>query len=191
MHAPFVCSRYNILVGIASGLDYLHNSCPKTVLHRDIKPGNVMLDRDFNAKLCDFGLVTQLTHAATSRSTNNVIGTQGYMDPSFQENGQVVRESDVYSFGVLLLEVVCGQKPQLIQVDRHTKNSLVEMVREYENRGAILDAADKNLRGNFDDEIKGALIIGLHCVKERRGDRPTIKIVLSNLQGLRGTFVMV
>nr|XP_020178909.1 leucine-rich repeat receptor-like serine/threonine-protein kinase BAM2 [Aegilops tauschii subsp. strangulata] len=100
--------KYNILVGIASGLDYLHNQCMKTILHRDIKPANVMLDMDFNAKLCDFGLATQLTCAATSRSTNNIFGTQGYMDPSFQQTGKVTRDSDVYSFGVLPLELVRG-----------------------------------------------------------------------------------
>ncbi|XP_044335813.1 probable L-type lectin-domain containing receptor kinase S.5 [Triticum aestivum] len=183
--------RYNILVGIASGLDYLHNKCVKTVLHRDIKPGNVMLDRDFNAKLCDFGLVTQLTHAVTSRSTGNIIGTPAYMDPSFEENGKVIRESDVYSFGVLLLEVVCGVKPKLIPIDRDTKNSLIEMVREYEKKNAILNAADQHLRGKFDDQIKGALLIGLHCVKTNRGDRPTIQIVLSKLSGLRDSYVVV
>ncbi|XBI97005.1 hypothetical protein VPH35_033216 [Triticum aestivum] len=171
--------RYNILHGIASGLEYLHNNCAKAVMHRDIKPGNVMLDRDSNAKLCDFGLVTQLTHAITSRSTNNVIGTQGYMDPAYQSTGQVTKGSDVYSFGVLLLEVVCGVAPNLI--GSPPKNSLIEKVRECCERNAILDAADQRLRGNFDEEIKGVLLIGLRCVETSRGDRPSIQIVLADL----------
>ncbi|KAF7019836.1 unnamed protein product [Triticum aestivum] len=181
--------RYNILVGIASGLEYLHNNCSRTVLHRDIKPANVMLDMDFTAKLCDFGLVTQLTRAATSRSTNNIIGTLGYMDPLYQQNGQVTKESDVYSFGVLLLEVLCGVAPILI--GNPLKNSLIENVRECRGRNAILDAAHQRLRGEYDEEIKGALLIGLHCVETRRGDRPTIRIVLSNLVSLTASHVVM
>uniref|UniRef100_A0A453DKE0 Protein kinase domain-containing protein n=1 Tax=Aegilops tauschii subsp. strangulata TaxID=200361 RepID=A0A453DKE0_AEGTS len=183
------CFRYNILVGIASGLEYLHNNCSRTVLHRDIKPANVMLDMDFTAKLCDFGLVTQLTRAATSRSTNNIIGTLGYMDPLYQQNGQVTKESDVYSFGVLLLEVLCGVAPILI--GNPLKNSLIENVRECRGRNAILDAAHQRLRGEYDEEIKGALLIGLHCVETRRGDRPTIRIVLSNLVSLTASHVVM
>ncbi|KAF7012765.1 hypothetical protein CFC21_026924 [Triticum aestivum] len=171
--------RYNILHGIASGLEYLHNNCEKAVMHRDIKPGNVMLDRDSNAKLCDFGLVTQLTHAITSRSTSNIIGTQGYMDPAYQSTGKVTRASDVYSFGVLLLEVVCGEEP--ILTGNPLKNSLVEKVRECYERDAILDAADQRLRGNSDEEIRGALLTGLRCVEKSRGDRPTMQIVLAEL----------
>ncbi|XP_044321214.1 cysteine-rich receptor-like protein kinase 8 [Triticum aestivum] len=176
--------RYNILLGITWGLEYLHAKCAKCVLHRDIKPGNVMLDRDSNAKLCDFGLVTQLTHAITSRSTNNIIGTQVYMDPAYRNTGKITKESDVYSFGVLLLEVVCGEEPVLI--DGAGKNSLIEKVRECEKRNAILDAADQQLRGEFDEEIKAALSIGLCCVETRRGDRPTIQIVLGRLLSLTG-----
>ena len=179
-----MCFRYNILLGITWGLEYLHAKCSKCVLHRDIKPGNVMLDRDSNAKLCDFGLVTQLTHAITSRSTNNIIGTQGYMDPAYRNTGKITKESDVYSFGVLLLEVVCGEEPVLI--DGAGKNSLIEKVRECEKRNAILDAAAQQLRGEFDEEIKAALSIGLCCVETRRGDRPTIQIVLGRLLSLTG-----
>lgn len=171
--------RYNILHGIASGLEYLHNKCAKTVMHRDIKPLNVMLDRDSNAKLCDFGLVTQLTHNITSRLTSNVIGTRGYMDPAYQSTGKVTRASDVYSFGVLLLEVVCGEEPILI--GNPPKNSLIEKVLECNGRDMILNAADQRLRGNSDGEIKGALLIGLRCVATNRGDRPTIQIVLAEL----------
>ncbi|XBI60650.1 hypothetical protein VPH35_041555 [Triticum aestivum] len=142
--------------------------------------GGLVLDwrqRDFNPKLCDFGLVTQLTHAATSRSTNNLIGTQGYMDPSFEQYGNVTTHSDAYSFGVLLLEVVCGVAPILI--GNPLRNSLIENVQECHGRSAILDAADKRLRGKYDEEIKGMLLIGIHCVETRRSDRPTIRIVLS------------
>ncbi|KAF7019838.1 hypothetical protein CFC21_032970 [Triticum aestivum] len=151
---------------------------------RDIKPENVMLDSGFNAKLCGFGLVMQLNHAMTSRSMDNIIKSQVYMDPAYRQNVGGNRESDVYSFGVLLLEVICGVKPKLTSIDKGTKNSLVEMVRECQERDAILDAADQRLRGEFDEEIKGVLFIGLRCVETRHGDRPTIEIVLDRLVSL-------
>ncbi|XP_037482605.1 receptor like protein kinase S.2-like [Triticum dicoccoides] len=174
--------RYNILLGIASGLEYLHTKCVKCIVHRDIKPCNVVLDRNLNAKLCDFGIAMQLTHDITSCETDNIIGTLGYMDPTYIRCGTVSRESDVYGFGVLLLEVVCGQNP--IMIYNPPKNSLIEMVQECGRRNAIIDAADQRLRGEFDEEIKGALLIGLWCVEERRDERPTIQIVLSRLIGL-------
>ncbi|KAM3391749.1 hypothetical protein ACQJBY_013075 [Aegilops geniculata] len=179
--------RYNILVGIASGLEYLHYNCAKTVLHMDIKPGNVMLDRNFRAKLCDFGLVTQLTHAVTSVSTEVVIGTQAYMDPLCWKNKKISKDSDVYSFGVLLLEVLCAAKPILLDIAG--KNTLIERVRECQKKNAIFIAADTRLGTEFKDKIEGALSIGLHCVEARRGDRPTIAIVLSLLRRMHGAYV--
>ncbi|CAM0901479.1 unnamed protein product [Alopecurus aequalis] len=170
--------RYNILLGIASGLEYLHKKCAKAVLHRDIKPANVMLDRNFNAKLCDFGLVTQLTHAITSRPADVVIGSIGYMDPLCQQNLKITVDSDIYSFGVLMLEVICGIKPVVID---NAKNTLIEHVRECDERNAILDAALPQLTGVSDEEIKRALLLGLRCVKKNRSDRPTTQAVLAEL----------
>ena len=148
------------------------------------KPANVMLDGNFNAKLCDFGLVTQLTHAITSREAKIVIGTPAYMDPLFQHTGQITAGLDVYSFGVLLLEVVCGTRPVPVMLadGKLTDNTLIDKVRKCRERNAILDAAHELLRGReFDKEIEEALLIGLRCVEARRGDRPTIQIVLADL----------
>lgn len=163
--------RRNILIGIASGLAYLHTECPKSIVHRDIKPGNVMLDTDFNAKLSDFGLVTQVNHTQTSRATMNIIGTRSYIDPAYIETGKTCGQSDVYSLGVMLLEIVCGEKPT-IQTD--DKNSLIEKVLKCQENNTILGAADKGLRGQFDGELKSVLEIGLMCVNPDRHRRPHI-----------------
>ncbi|KAI4964270.1 hypothetical protein ZWY2020_006772 [Hordeum vulgare] len=98
--------RRDILIGITSGLNYLHHEANKVTLHRDIKPANVMLDKDFNAKLVDFGLVTQVNHTATSYYTLHVCGSKDYIDPVYSETGKACWESDVYSLGVLLLEML-------------------------------------------------------------------------------------
>ncbi|KAK1620239.1 hypothetical protein QYE76_025756 [Lolium multiflorum] len=153
-------SRRNILMGVASGLVYLHSECRQCVLHRDIKPSNIMLDKKLNAKLCDFGLVTQVRHTKTSRLTNTVCGTLVYMDPEYLGTGMLCEQSDVYSFGIVLLEVVCGERPRLTG----NKNSLVEKVRSCHQRNAILEAADRRLLGKFDDKIEQVLRLGLFCV---------------------------
>uniref|UniRef100_A0A8I6XX19 Protein kinase domain-containing protein n=1 Tax=Hordeum vulgare subsp. vulgare TaxID=112509 RepID=A0A8I6XX19_HORVV len=155
-------TRRNILIGIASGLAYLHNECPAAIVHRDLKPANVMLDRNWNAKLADFGLVTQVRHTETSRFTDNVIGTRSYIDPAYMDTGKVSGQCDVYSLGVVLLETICGEKPIILQGGN--KNSLIEKVRECDDNNRILDAADKGLKGQFDKEIKAALRLGLQCV---------------------------
>lgn len=130
-------ARHNILIGIASGLAYLHTECLKSIVHRDIKPGNVLLDMDFNAKLSDFGLVTEISHTQTSHETSTVIGSRSYIDPTFVETGKACAQSDVYSLGVMLLEIVCGEKPIILQ---DGNNSLIEKVQRCQKNNAILDA---------------------------------------------------
>jgi serine/threonine protein kinase len=179
--------RRNILVGIASGLQYLHTDCRDAILHRDIKPANVMLDRNFNAILADFGLVTELSHTQTSHPTDNVIGTLSYIDPAYKETGKASGLSDVYSLGVMLLEIVCGTKPT-IQADG--KNSLIEKVRQCKagsGDNSILQAADRGIRGEFDEEIKIVLELGLSCVRTDRTKRPhtgRVRYILHHLAGV-------
>ncbi|KAF7081803.1 hypothetical protein CFC21_085710 [Triticum aestivum] len=178
-------TRCNIIIGIASGLAYLHKECQATVVHRDLKPANVMLDKNWNAKLADFGLVTQLRRTQTSRPTDNVIGTLSYMDPAYMNTGKVSEHCDVYSFGVVLLEIVCGKRPSIMQGSDNTrKNSLIEMVRECQGRNRIIDAADKGLRGQYDNKIKDVLRLGLECVHSDRRDRPHAVRVRDRLNDL-------
>ncbi|KAM0850821.1 hypothetical protein ACQ4PT_052825 [Festuca glaucescens] len=165
-------NRQNVLIGMASGLIYLHTECKKCVLHRDIKPSNVMLDKSFNAKLGDFGLVSQVRHTQTSHLTNTVCGTKPYMDPEYMVNGRLSEQSDVYSFGVVLLEMVCGERPAM---QNGNKNTLVEKVRECHGRNAILEAADTRLRGPQSDlSVKRLLMLGLLCVQQDPKARPHI-----------------
>jgi serine/threonine protein kinase len=177
-----ICFRHNILIGIASGLAYLHSECTEAIVHRDIKPANVMLNEKFNAKLSDFGLVTKVRHTQTSRPTDSIIGTYSYMDPAYTETGKVSGQCDVYSLGVVLLEIVCGQKPLFLKDSG--KNNLIEMVRECDGRGRIFDAADKQLRGEFDQEMEAVLRLGLQCVLPDRHKRPHVGRVKDRLTEL-------
>ncbi|CAM0943319.1 unnamed protein product [Alopecurus aequalis] len=175
--------RRNILLGIASGLTYLHTECRSSIVHRDIKPANIMLDRNFNAVLGDFGLVTQVSHTQTSRETNNVIGTRLYIDPAYKQTGKACGQSDVYSFGVMLLEIVCGERPTLD--DDGKNNMLVQKVQKCDMNNKILSAIDGWRPGRqFDKEIAGVLEIGLNCVHPDRHHRPHIGHVRNTLLDL-------
>jgi serine/threonine protein kinase len=101
--------RYNIILGIARGLLYLHQDSQPRIIHRDIKASNILLDDKLNPKIADFGLA-KLFPEDESHVSTRVAGTYGYMAPEYAMQGQLTVKADVYSFGVLLLEVVTGRK---------------------------------------------------------------------------------
>jgi serine/threonine protein kinase len=136
-----------------------------------------MLDNSFNAKLCDFGLLTQVSHTKTSRTTEHICGTPVYIDPVYVDTSRVCEQNDVYSFGILMLEVVCCEKPKLLG----TRNSLIEKVWTCYQSNGILNAADQRLRGHFDIQITRVLMIGLSCVQPDRRLRPHIRRVMECL----------
>ncbi|KAL6847231.1 hypothetical protein ACP4OV_023084 [Aristida adscensionis] len=102
--------RYDIALGVGAALLYLHEEAEQRVVHKDVKPSNVMLDASFNAKLGDFGLARLIDDGRQSHTTD-VASTMGYMDLECMLTGRVSMESDVYSFGVLLLGITCGRRP--------------------------------------------------------------------------------
>ncbi|KAI8540994.1 hypothetical protein RHMOL_Rhmol08G0028300 [Rhododendron molle] len=102
--------RYNIISGVASALNYLHNECDQRVVHRDLKSSNILLDSYFNALLGDFGLARTLDKSSYTEA-GGVAGTLGYIAPECFLAGKATQQSDVYSFGVVLLEIVCGLRP--------------------------------------------------------------------------------
>jgi len=101
--------RYEIIVGIARGLAYLHEQSVIRIIHRDIKASNILLDNKQKPKIADFGLAKLFAEDESHVSTR-VAGTLGYMAPEYALRGQLTEKADVFSFGVLLLEIVSGRK---------------------------------------------------------------------------------
>lgn len=102
--------RYKILIGIAQALLYLHEECDQMVVHRDVKPSNVLIDADLNVKLGDFGLARSYEHGLNPQTTH-IVGTLGYLAPELAKTGKATRRTDVYGYGALMLEVSSGRRP--------------------------------------------------------------------------------
>ncbi|EHA8589054.1 L-type lectin-domain containing receptor kinase IX.1 [Cocos nucifera] len=172
--------RYKIALGLASALLYLHEEWEQCVVHRDVKPSNVMLDSTFSAKLGDFGLARLVDHDRGSQTTV-LAGTMGYLAPECVTTGKASKESDVYSFGVVALEIASGRRP-VEPREKLSKVRLVEWVWELYGRRMILEAADERLAGEFDEQqIERLMIVGLWCAHPDYNLRPSIRQVISVL----------
>ncbi|CAH1444287.1 unnamed protein product [Lactuca virosa] len=173
--------RYNIAIGLASALAYLHQECDKLVIHRDIKSSNVMLDANFNARLGDFGLARLIEHDKSPISTLTA-GTVGYLAPEYLHYGKATDKTDVYSYGVVVLEVCCGRRPIEKESDGDDMVNLVDWVWEMYTKNQILEAIDKRLIGQFDEEEgKRLLMVGLSCANPVSEMRPSMRRVLQIL----------
>ena len=100
--------RKKIIIDVARGLTYLHDECRQTIVHLDIKPHNILLDENFNAKVSDFGL-SKLVDRDQSQVVTTMRGTPGYMAPKWLSS-KIIEKVDVYRLGVMVLEVLCGRK---------------------------------------------------------------------------------
>ncbi|XP_057865337.2 L-type lectin-domain containing receptor kinase IX.1 [Cryptomeria japonica] len=175
--------RHRILCGLASALLYLHEEWEQRVIHRDVKPSNVMLDGEFNARLGDFGLARFIEHDDTNPAvTTRLAGTPGYVAPECSYTGKATAESDVFSFGIALLEVATGRRV----VDRKSplaEGNLVDWVWGLYSEGRVLQCMDRNLEGSDYDgeEVRRVLILGLACSHPDPQLRPTVRQALQVL----------
>lgn len=118
-----------IALHAAKGLEYLHHKANPPVIYRDLKSSNVLLDKEYNAKLSDFGLAKVGPTGDNTHVSSRVMGTYGYCAPEYQQTGKLTIKSDVYSFGVVLLELITGKRAVDITRFGHQQN-LVTWVSE-------------------------------------------------------------
>lgn len=169
--------RYNIVRGLASALQYLHEEWEQCVLHRDIKSSNILLDSNLNAKLGDFGLARLVDHVKGSQTTA-LAGTWGYLAPECIMSGRASKETDVYSFGIVVLEIACGRKPAEPDANQD-EIIMLEWVWELYGARNLLKAADPRLGGDFDEpQMERLIAVGLWCAHPDYNARPSIRKVI-------------
>ncbi|KAL1335929.1 hypothetical protein HN51_030363 [Arachis hypogaea] len=172
--------RIRIIKDVAFAVLYLHEGWEEQVLHRDIKASNVLLDKDMNGKLGDFGLARMHSHGQVA-STTKLVGTVGYMAPEVIKTGQASTRTDVYMFGILILEIMCGRRPM-----EEGKAPLVEFVWGLMVKGELMNALDERLRakGDFNlQQVEKVLQLGLLCAYPEPKSRPNMRQVVSILEG--------
>ncbi|KAD7117396.1 hypothetical protein E3N88_04664 [Mikania micrantha] len=176
---------YEIALGIAHGLDYLHRGCNTRILHLDIKPHNILLDEDFCPKIADFGLAKLYSRKESIVSMLEARGTIGYIAPEIynQNFGGVSHKSDVYSYGMLLLEMVGGRKNIDAGVGFGQTSEIYFpdwIYKRLHKDGFVLDSITTT---EEDVYARKMTIVGLWCIQFAPNQRPAINEVIEMLEG--------
>ncbi|XP_076906611.1 G-type lectin S-receptor-like serine/threonine-protein kinase SD2-5 [Bidens hawaiensis] len=174
--------RKKIILDIAKGLAYLHEDCRQKIVHLDIKPQNILLDNDFNAKVSDFGLSKLIDKTQTEVMTT-IKGTPGYIAPEWWSS-IITEKVDVYSFGIVLLEILCGMK----NFDRSLPEEswhLLSVFQKCWEQGTLLEMVDEH---SEDMQINGAEVVEMMkmaswCLQTDYTRRPSMSSVVKVLEG--------
>lgn len=171
-------ARYLIITGIARGLLYLHQDSRFRIVHRDLKASNILLDKDMNPKISDFGLARIFGSEEAATKTRRVVGTYGYMSPEYAMDGIFSAKSDVFSFGVLVLEIVSGQRNKGVFLYDPYANLLGKAWWLW-NEGKSMELVDPSISSDISvDEALRCIKVGLLCVQEKPEARPTMSSVV-------------
>ncbi|EOA34297.1 hypothetical protein CARUB_v10021813mg [Capsella rubella] len=175
-------TRQMICMGIARGLAYLHDESRLKIVHRDIKATNVLLDKELNPKISDFGLA-KLDEEENTHMSTRIAGTYGYMAPEYAMRGHLTDKADVYSFGVVALEIVHGKS----NTSSRSKTDifyLLDWVHILREQNKLLEVVDLRLGTEYNrQEAMKMIQIGILCTSPAPAERPSMSTVVSMLEG--------
>lgn len=172
--------RFRIAAEIATGLHFLHQTKPEPLVHRDLKPGNILLDQNYVSKISDVGLARlvppSIADDVTQYRMTSTAGTFCYIDPEYQQTGMLGVKSDVYSLGIVLLQILTA-KPAMGLT--HHIGSAIE-------NGTLSEMLDPSVPDWPVEETLTFAKLAIQCAELRRKDRPDLgKIVVPELNKLR------
>ncbi|CAJ1976265.1 unnamed protein product [Sphenostylis stenocarpa] len=173
-------SRYNIALGVAQGLNYLHHDCHPPVIHRDIKSNNILLDANLEARIADFGLARMMIQK--NETVSMVAGSYGYIAPEYGYTLKVDEKIDIYSYGVVLLELLTGKMP--LDPSFEESIDIVEWIRKKKSNKALLEALDPAIASqckHVQEEMLLVLRIALLCTAKLPKERPPMRDIITML----------
>ncbi|XBI15437.1 hypothetical protein VPH35_057855 [Triticum aestivum] len=175
-------TRCKIITHIAKGLSYLHEECTKRIAHLDVKPQNILLDDNFDAKLSDFGLC-KLIDRDMSQVVTRMRGTPGYLAPEWLTS-QITEKADIYSFGIVVMEIISGRKN--LDTSRSEESvHLITLLEEKVKNDQLVDLIDNNsndMQAHKQDVIQ-MMMLAMWCLQIDRKKRPKMSEVVRVLEG--------
>uniref|UniRef100_A0A453Q4I8 non-specific serine/threonine protein kinase n=1 Tax=Aegilops tauschii subsp. strangulata TaxID=200361 RepID=A0A453Q4I8_AEGTS len=176
------CTRSRIILDIAKGLCYLHEECRHIIAHLDIKPQNILLDDNFNAKVADFGLC-KLINRDQSKVVTMMRGTPGYLAPEWLTS-RITEKVDVYSFGVVLMEIVSGRK-NIDNSQPEEDVQLINLLREKAQNNHLIDLIDRHVEDmvSHQEEVIQMMKLAIWCLQHDSILRPSMSTVIKALEG--------
>jgi serine/threonine protein kinase len=190
--------RYQIMLGVARGLVYLHDGCWERIIHCDIKPENILLDAGVSPRIADFGMA-KLVGRDFSRALTTMRGTIGYLAPEWISGQPISAKADVYSFGMVLFELVSGRRNSEGYGRRGNGSGGGSEVEPAEGSSAFFPVwaagkivegevgavADPRLRGDVsEEELERACRVACWCIQDQEEHRPTMAQVVQALEGV-------
>ncbi|XP_062021487.1 cysteine-rich receptor-like protein kinase 7 [Rosa rugosa] len=174
--------RVHIIEGVIQGLLYLQEYSNSTIIHRDLKASNILLDDEMNPKISDFGLARAFRKNEHEANTGRIVGTYGYVPPEYVRRGIYSMKYDVYSFGVLLLQIISGKRSScLYGLDENL--NILEHAYELWKEGRGMDFIDPTLDDSTSScKLLRCMVVALLCVQENPVDRPSMLEVSSMLK---------